>query len=62
VSATEQCKHEDLPPVPFDAEACKGKSASWVREHYPRVYSVCPKCREGVLRYASFEHYIEGDY
>lgn len=57
-----ECRHKNLPLVPFDAEACRGKPAGWVREHFPRLYQVCPDCRSGVICYASSEHYYAGDY
>lgn len=59
---TTQCDHPNLPPVPFDAEACKGKASSWVRKHYPRLYQVCPDCQAEIISYASSEHYYAGDY
>lgn len=62
MSEAEHCKHPNLPPVPFDAEACKDKSATWVRQHYPRLYQVCPDCQAGIICYASSLHYYSGDY
>lgn len=59
---SEPCKHPNLPPVPYDKEACKGKNAFWVRQHYPRSNLVCPDCKQQPTRYASHEHYIDGDY
>lgn len=57
-----ECRHKNLPPVPFDADACKGKPAQWVRQNYPRLHQVCPDCKAGVICYASSEHYYAGDY
>ena len=57
-----KCLHERLPLPAFDKEACKDKDADWVRKHYPRGYVECPDCKQKIIAYASFEHYIAGDY
>lgn len=56
------CKHPNLPPVPFDAEAAKGKSAFEVRGLWPRKIQECPDCKEQVICYASSLHYYAGDW
>jgi predicted RNA-binding Zn-ribbon protein involved in translation (DUF1610 family) len=57
----EACKHENL-PVKYDAADCAGKDEFYVREHYPRFYGPCPGCGQVTIGYASFEHYIAGDW
>jgi hypothetical protein len=56
-----KCKHNNL-PVKYDAEDCKDKDDAYVREHYPRFYGPCPDCGEVMIGYASFEHYVAGDW
>ncbi len=37
-------------------------SESEVRRRFPRYEGPCPDCGEGVIFYASAEHYIAGDW
>jgi hypothetical protein len=37
-------------------------SAERVRELYPRFFGTCPDCGAQLIQYASFEHYIAGDW
>lgn len=55
-----QFKKEDLPI--FKQEECNGLSTSEVREKFPRKWLNCTKCHQPTLHYASFEHYIYGDW
>lgn len=50
----------DAAPV-FDASKSAGLDASSVREMFPRVTSVC-RCGTSTIRYASFHHYLAGDW
>jgi hypothetical protein len=55
------CQHPKLIPE-FDAAAARKMTSTEVRKTYPRAYGKCPDCGwEGVL-YASYEHYVMGDY
>lgn len=58
----EPCAHPGLPVVEFDAKAAKGLSAGEVKKRWPRVWHDCPFCGQGGIHYASFEHYIAGDW
>lgn len=57
-----ECSHPKLKRPKFDAEKSRGKDADWVRRHYPRGYQHCPDCDADVILYASFEHYLAGDW
>lgn len=59
---TDKCAHKNLPVVPFDAEAAKALDSYDVRKRWPRLDQECPDCKARVISYASFEHYIAGDY
>lgn len=60
-SDTTTCEHKNL-PVYFDAEKSRGLTANQVRNDYPRFHGKCPDCGETMIGYASFEHYIAGDW
>lgn len=55
------CEHKNL-PVKFDSEKARGMDSYWVREQYPRFSGNCPDCGERMIGYASFEHYVAGDW
>jgi len=46
----------------FDEEAAKGLSAEDVRRRWPRRFGPCSACGEGGIAYASFLHYVSGDW
>ena len=49
--------------VEFDADAARGLSAEEVRRRWPRGWGPCPLgCGFHGIAYASFEHYIAGDW
>lgn len=49
--------------VSFDDEASRGLSADEVRKRWPRGYGPCPKgCGFNGIAYASFAHYVSGDW
>ncbi len=58
--AEPECEHEfkDGAVLAFDKEAAAGLDTHEVRQRWPRL--LCLKC--GAICYASFEHYIYGDY
>ena len=45
----------------FDAEKAAGLDAHDVRRLWPRVTSVC-RCGSSTIRYASYRHYLAGDW
>ncbi|MGL4255604.1 MAG: hypothetical protein ACRCSL_04665 [Microbacterium sp.] len=49
------------PRPQFDAERAAGMSAREVRIAFPRVRSVCD-CGATTIRYASYLHYLTGDW
>lgn len=55
------CDHSKCRPR-FDADKTRGMDAHYVRENYPRFSGQCPDCFQNVIVYASFEHYIAGDW
>jgi hypothetical protein len=58
---TTGCDHNLVLPL-FDPELAKGMGASEVRKHFPRFSGKCPVCGEQVTVYASWQHYIAGDW
>lgn len=58
----EECKHPKLPKVEFDEEKAKNMTPDEVRKAYPRGWDTCPDCHQQLIRYASFMHYIAGDW
>lgn len=55
----ERCDHG----VTFDEEAAKGLDANEVRRRWPRLYGDCPKsCGFHGIAYASYLHYLAGDW
>ena len=61
LSEPKDCKHPKCMPK-WDEKACEGKTAAWVREHFPRFAGVCPDCGVQLIMYASEAQYICGDY
>ena len=60
-SDTPACKHEGA-TVEFDCEASKGLSDSEVRRRWLLFDGYCHDCGQQLIKYASFEHYISGDW
>ena len=58
---TQKCEHKNL-NVAFDSSAAKAMDSYAVRSTYPRFHGPCPDCGEVMIGYASFEHYIAGDW
>lgn len=49
--------------IVFDEEDAKKMTANEVQKKYPRLWGVCPKgCGYVGIGYASFAHYICGDW
>lgn len=55
------CEHKLISP-PYDEQAAKGLSVHEVRERWPRFDGICPECRQKVIVYASFLHFLRGDW
>jgi len=57
----DKCEHPKLMPA-FDEKAARLMTAAQIRRAFPRAYGKCPDCGyEGIL-YASYAHYIWGDW
>lgn len=49
--------------VSYDKQAAAGLPSSEVRKRWPRLSGACPKgCGYSGIYYASFEHYMMGDW
>lgn len=56
------CEHPKLVPA-FDAVAAETMTSTEVRRAFPRGSGICPDCGENMAAvYASFEHYVKGDW
>ena len=54
-----ECDHG----VAFDSEAWRGLSAYEIRKRWPRLMGQCPKgCGYVGIAYASYLHYLAGDW
>ena len=54
-----QCTHG----ITFDPDAAKGLSVAELRKRWPRLYGNCPLgCGYNGIYYASFGHYVMGDW
>jgi hypothetical protein len=56
------CQHPGMKLPLFDSKAAKNMTASEVRKFFPRGNYNCPVCKQSVINYASFQHYIAGDW
>ena len=54
------CQHDRASPT-FDEDAARDLSAREVRKRWPR-WSYCPLCGTRITLYASYAHYIAGDW
>jgi hypothetical protein len=59
---TGSCTHPGMKLPLFDSKAAKNMTASEVRKFFPRGNYNCPVCKQSVINYASFQHYIAGDW
>lgn len=57
-----ECKHPKCLPPQFDRNKAYSLTAEEVRKLYPRFCGQCPDCKCTLVLYASFEHYIAGDW
>ena len=55
------CDHATCMPT-FDENAAEDLSAEEVRKRWPRFQGECSKCGSKVIAYASYLHYILGDW
>ena len=55
------CDHSICTPT-FDEEAANGLSKYEIRRRWPRFCGKCAKCGERVIAYASWAHYVMGDW
>lgn len=54
-----KCNHGII----FDEEKAKDLSASEIRKQFPRLFGKCPlDCGFEGIGYASFKHYVMGDW
>lgn len=55
------CDHAACMPT-FDAVAARDLPSEEVRKQWPRFQGECPSCGLRMITYASYEHYIMGDW
>ena len=48
--------------VKFDSEAAKTMTTQQVHERFPRFDGTCPTCGWSGIAYASWEHFVAGDW
>lgn len=56
-----ECQHPKVTPD-FDEEAASSMSSNEVRRKWPRFSGKCPDCSFNGIIYASYFHYICGDW
>lgn len=63
IKKQENCLHDKCIPHydPKDVQE-NNLNAVQVRHKYPRFDGYCPDCGQHIIMYASFEHYIAGDW
>lgn len=57
----DECKHTKVQPK-FNIEEAEGLTSYEVRKRWPRFHGICPDCGQYLILYASFEHYVSGDW
>jgi len=55
------CQHEEAIPA-FDEDKAHGLSSAEVQKRWPRFCGNCPTCGTPLIQYASWAHYIMGDW
>lgn len=55
------CEHKSAIPQ-IEDEELKGLSSQEVRKRYPRFSGKCPDCGCQLVAYASWMHYLAGDW
>lgn len=58
----EPCTHRRLPLPIFDEKKARRMTRAEIKRNYPRTAAVCPDCGNTVVLYASYVHYIAGDW
>lgn len=58
ITGDNDCDHN----LKFDEEASKAMSILEVRQAYPRLNGRCSKCGFFGIAYASYKHYVAGDW
>lgn len=62
MSDPDNCEHSGA-AVTFDLDvARKLPTSSEVRQLFPRFCGICPDCGTQLIKYASAEHYVLGDW
>lgn len=56
-----KCTHPSLVPD-FDEVAARGLSPGEVKKRWPRSFGACSGCDFNGIMYASYAHYIAGDW
>lgn len=56
----DECDHPKM--ASFDESEANGMLASEVRQRWPRGSGVCPDCGMNGIFYASYLHYLAGDW
>lgn len=56
-----ECQHPKVIPT-FDEDAAKDLGTEEIRKHWPRFFGKCPDCDFNGIMYASYAHYIFGDW
>jgi hypothetical protein len=56
------CKHTGVPLPAFNSSEAFNIQSEEVRKRFPRFSGTCPDCKGLVIVYASYEHYIAGDW
>ncbi len=62
--ATLPCLHSKVATPIFDEERAQREkmSSDDIRREFPRTDEICPDCDQRVIRYASDDHHILGDW
>jgi hypothetical protein len=55
------CKHPKVTPE-FSSTLAALSTVEQIRERWPRFDGICPDCSDHVIVYASYEHYVAGDW
>ena len=55
------CDHDSV-KVDFDKEKASNMTVGELRDKYPRFHGKCPDCGCDLIKYASIEHYLMGDW
>lgn len=56
-----ECEHANV-EVHFDPVAARKMNVAEIRKTFPRFYGKCPDCGCDLIKYASYVHYLMGDW